>query len=289
MIWYVRRGFFGEVYKSWMHSKEDCVTNSTIVVACPVCCNQFSHETDPTNRDARVFGYGLDFRLVPADCRLTQEVAVCPRCFYAAPPEDFSGHVPGHVLELVRSDAYVSLFEDYPPEELPARSWHALVTVLDAKGLNPRDLGLTSLKGSWLAREVNSPEIEDALLERADYYLDDALRRGLTKGDPGLIIYLLGEINRRRREFLRAKEMLTFQGNNPRYRYPALLLTVLIEEEDSTPYWSLHSPEKMEQHSPLFKGLFPPLRSIPPGKTDFSPAELAETAEQSDEDDSRRY
>ena len=50
-----------------------------------------------------------------------------------------------------------------------------------------------------------------------------------------MVMYLLGEINRRRESFLRAREMLTFLGNNPRYRYPALLLTVLIEEEDSTP------------------------------------------------------
>lgn len=265
------------------------MTNSTTVVACPVCCSHFSHEIDPTNRDAQVFGYGLDFRLVPTDCNLATEVAVCPECSYAAPPEDFDGRVPGHVKELVRSDAYGALFDDCRPELLPVRSWRALVDILDAKGLNPRDLGLTSLKGSWLARELNSPELEDEFLARADLYLDDALRRGLTKGDPGLVIYLLGEINRRRREFLRAKEMLTFQGNNPRYRYPALLLTVLIEEEDSTPYWSLHAPDRMEQHSPRFKGLFPPLRSIPPGKTEFSPAELAESAEQPDEDDSRRY
>jgi hypothetical protein len=193
------------------------------------------------------------------------------------------------VKELVRSDAYISHFEDGVPEELPVRSWRALIDILDAKGLNPRDLGLTSLKGSWLARELNNPELEHQLLARADFYLDDALRRGLTKGEPGLLIYLLGEINRRRGEFLRAKEMLTFQGNNPRYRYPALLLTVLIEEEDSTPYWSLHAPDRMEDQSPRFKGLFPPLRSIPPGKTEFSPTELAESAQEPDEDDRRSY
>ncbi len=265
------------------------MTNSTTVVACPVCCTHFSHEIGPTTRDAQVFGYGLDFRLVPTDCSLATEVTVCPRCSYVAPPEDFNGRVPGHVKELVRSVEYGSQFEDCVPEELPARSWRALIDILDAKGLNPKDLGLTSLRGAWLARELNLLELEEEFLARADFYLDDALRRGLTKGNPGLVIYLLGEINRRRGEFLRAKEMLTFQGNNPRYRYPALLLTVLIEEEDSTPYWSLHAPDRMEHHSPRFKGLFPPLRSIPPGKTEFSPGELAETAEQPDEDDSRSY
>ena len=121
------------------------MTNSTTVVACPVCCNHFSHEIDPTNRDAQVFGYGLDFRLVPTDCNLVTEVAVCPECSYAAPPEDFDGRVPGHVKELVRSDAYVSLFKGCPPELLPVRSWRALINILDAKGINPRDLGLTSL------------------------------------------------------------------------------------------------------------------------------------------------
>jgi hypothetical protein len=104
-----------------------------------------------------------------------------------------------------------------------------------------------------------------------------------------MIIYLLGEINRRRREFLRARESLTFLGNNPRYRYPALLLTVLIEEEDSTPYWCHYAPDRMEQHSPSFKGLFPALRSIPPKKVEFFPDELQEEPGQPDEDDSRRF
>jgi len=119
-------------------------------------------------------------------------------------------------------------------------------------------------------------------MKAADGFLDDALRRGLTKGDPGMVMYLLGEINRRRGEFLRAREMLTFLGNNPRYRYAALLLTVLVEEEDATPYWSRHAPDQMEQHSPRFKGLFPSLRSIPPGKTEFFPDELSEPSEQPD-------
>ncbi|MFH0825613.1 MAG: hypothetical protein V2B18_22895, partial [Pseudomonadota bacterium] len=85
------------------------------------------------------------------------------------------------------------------------------------------------------------------------------------------------------------REVLTFLGNNPRYRYPALLLTVLIEEEDSTPYWSLHSPDAMERNSTCFKGLFPALRSIPPGKVEFSPDELLEQSEQTDKDDSRGF
>jgi hypothetical protein len=96
------------------------------------------------------------------------------------------------------------------------------------------------------------------------------------------VIFLLGEINRRREELLRAREMLMFLGNNPRYRYAALLLTVLIEEEDSTPYWSQHPPDQMELQSPRFKGLFPALRSIPPGKTEFYPHELSEQSEQPD-------
>ncbi|MGC8604429.1 MAG: hypothetical protein ACP5VS_12195, partial [Desulfomonilaceae bacterium] len=163
-----------------------------------------------------------------------------------------------------------------------------LLNVFETRGLNPRDLGILALKGSWVARELGALQTESELLDKSDHYLDEALRRGLTKGDPAMVMYLLGEINRRRETFLRAREMLTFLGNNPRYRYPALLLTVLIEEQDSTPYWSQHSPERMEQNSPKFKGLFPPLRSIPPKKIDFSPHELKEGVEQSDGDDLRK-
>lgn len=279
----------GEVQYGWIRFKEDCVTNSSTVIVCPVCCNHFSHEVDRGDKNARVFGYGLDFRLVPTDCNLVSELALCPNCHYVCPPDDFDCRVPGHVKDLVRSRKYLKIFDDCSSDHTAPRSWHALVSILEVKGLNPRTLGLTSLKGSWLARELKCLESEDELLAKADFYLDDALRRGLTKGNPGLIMYLLGEINRRRREFLRAREMLTFQGNNPRYRYPALLLTVLIEEEDSTPYWSLHAPDQMEQQSPRFKGLFPPLRSIPAGKTEFSATELSEVADQPDEDDSRLY
>jgi hypothetical protein len=190
---------------------------------------------------------------------------------------------------MIGSQKYIKVFETDPQEEFSARSWLALVSILDARGLNPRDLGIMSLRGSWAARELGSLVTETELLQMADRYLDDALRRGLTKGDPGMVMYLLGEINRRRGEFLHAREVLTFLGNNPRYRYCALLLTVLIEEEDSTPYWSNHSPDQMEQHSPRFKGLFPALRSIPPKKAEFSADELREPSEKSDEDDRRRF
>ena len=197
--------------------------------------------------------------------------------------------VPGHVKELVRSKDYLDIFEAGPEEEHAARGWIALLSIFGAKRLNPRDLGILSLKGSWVARELGSVETELELLKMADAYLDDALRRGLTKGDPGMTIYLLGEINRRRGEFLRGREILTFLGNNPRYRYPALLLTVLIEEEDSTPYWSHHPPDRMERHSPGFKGLFPALRSIPPRKVAFSSEELREESHRHDEDDGHGF
>jgi len=189
----------------------------------------------------------------------------------------------------VRSREYLGIFKSYPEKEWPARSQVALVAVMNAKGLNPRDLGILSLKGSWVAREVNCHDAEQDLLSLADTYLDDALRRCLTKGDPGMVIYLLGEVNRRRGEPRRSRNMLQFLGNNPRFRYPALLQTVLVEEEDPTPYWSYHAPDRMEQHSSTFKALFPALRSIPPGKTDFSREELREEPPISGEDDRRRF
>jgi len=251
-------------------------------LACPLCSNHFPHPCKTDNRNAPVFGYGLDFRLVPRDCNRGLDVATCPNCFFTSRVEDFPKRVPGQLKDKVRSAEYVNLFKACPEESNHARSWVALVTLLALRGLNPRDLGVMSLRGSWAAREANSPKTEEQLLVLADKYLDEALRRSLTKGDPGMAMYLLGEINRRRGEFLRAREMLTFLGNNPRYRYAALLLTVLIEEEDATPYWSRHAPDQMEQHSPRFRGLFPTLRSIPAGKTEFFPDELSETSEQPD-------
>ena len=264
------------------------MNNSSQVLSCPICYNHFSHPGRNNGRDTSVFGYGLDFRLVPRDCNISTQVVTCPECLFTLRIQDSNTCVPGHVKEMVRSESYIDIFKTKPDEKRGARSWVALVSILDARRLNPRDLGIVSLKGSWVARELGSLETERELLTLADAYLDDALRRGLTKGDPGMVIYLLGEINRRRGEYLRGRETLTFLGNNPRYRYPALLQTVLIEEEDSTPYWSHHSPDKMERHSPGFKGLFPALRSIPPKKVEFSPEELREAAHHHDEDDGKR-
>lgn len=264
------------------------MNNPGKVLACPLCSNHFSHMRNPEARNLSVFGYGLDFRLVPRDCNRSSDIATCPECLFTSRIQDFDIRVPGNVKDLVRSEKYINLFKSYPELEYAARKWVALIEILDARGLNPRDLAIMSLKGSWAAREMGSLETEEELLDSADTYLDDALRRGLTKGDPGMVMYLLGEINRRKGEFRRGKEMLTFLGNNPRYRYPALLLTVLIEEEDSTPYWSHHSPDQMEINSSKFKGLFPALRSIPPKKTEFSPEELREQREQPDEDDRRK-
>ncbi|AFM25296.1 hypothetical protein Desti_2616 [Desulfomonile tiedjei DSM 6799] len=270
-----------------MDLKEDCVNNSVLVVSCPLCMNHFSHCRTVEGMNTSPFGYGLDFRVVPKDCNRSSDVATCPHCHYTSLVQDFHQRVPGHVKELVKSQDYLELFEHESEEEQCARSWLALTSIFRAKGLNPRDLGLLALRGSWFAREIGALDAEEELLTKADRFLDDALRRGLTKGDPGMVIYLLGEINRRKAEFLRGKEMLTFLGNNPRYRYPALLLTVLIEEEDSTPYWSHYAPDQMEQFSPRFKGLFPALRSIPPKKIDYSPDELREQSEQPDDDRQR--
>jgi uncharacterized protein (DUF2225 family) len=263
------------------------VNNSSTVIACPLCFNHFPHVRKSESRQTGIYGYGLDFRVVPRDCNRSGDIAICPDCFFTARIQDFDHKVPGQVKELIRSEDYTKMFKSSTDQEFLARGWLALVSILEARGLNPRDMGVLSLKGSWVARELGCLETENELLHAADAFLDEALRRGLTKGDPGMVMYLLGEINRRRGEFARGREMLTFLGNNPRYRYPALLLTVLIEEEDSTPYWSLHSPDQMEQHSSRFKGLFPALRSIPPKKLSFSLDELSDhdSVPQSDEDE----
>jgi uncharacterized protein (DUF2225 family) len=262
--------------------KEDGVDYSSELLACPLCHNHFPHAGKHDNRNASIFGYGLDFRLVPRDCNRSGDIATCPNCLYTYRIEDFNRRVPGNIKDLIRSRDYVDVFKPYNEQVYPARGWLAYVSILEAGGLNPRDLGIIGLKGAWVARELCSLQTEEELLASGDACLDDALRRGLTKGNPGMVMYLLGEINRRRGEFRRSKEMLTFLGNNPRYRYAALLLTVLIEEQDATPYWSRHAPDKIEQHSPTFKGLFPALRSIPAGKTEFFPDELSEQSEQPD-------
>lgn len=264
------------------------MNKSSYHLTCPICSHRFS-QVVKSARSEPVFGFGLDYRLVPRDTWLASEVATCPNCKYAQFAHEFDRRAPGQVRLLVRSKEYANIFKRQSEEDSRALSWRALIAVLGATALNPRDLGIMSVKGSWVARELCCLETEDRLLSTADYYLEEALRRGLTKGDPGMVMYLLGEINRRRGAFLRGREMLTFLGNNPKYRYPALLLTVLIEEEDVTPYWSLHAPDKMEERSPQFKGLFPPLRSIPPGKTEFSDEELADRPEQPGEDDGRRF
>lgn len=262
---------------------------SETVLVCPLCYNHFIHKRSAENRKGPVFGYGLDFRVVPRDCNRSSDIAICPNCSFTSRVQDFDQKVPGHIKDVVRTERYLKVFSHHTEEDVRARGWLALVFLLELKGLNPRDTGIISLKGSWVARELGALHTEQELLAAADGYLDDALRRGLTKGDAGMIMYLLGEVNRRRGEFARGREMLTFLGNNPRYRYPALLLTVLIEEGDSSPYWCLHAPDQMEKHSARFKGLFPALRSIPPRKTEFAPDELVEPMECSDEDDRRLF
>ncbi|GEM_PF-508922 len=265
------------------------MNNSSRDLACPLCSTRFSCSCGTDNRDALAFGCGLDFRLVSRDCNRSSDIATCPNCFFTARVKDYHKPVPGQVKDLIRSDEYLDIFRGYPDQEIPARAWLALIEVLDVRRASPRDMAIMSLRGSWVARELGSLGTEEELLGCADACLEDALRRGLNKGDPGMSMYLLGEINRRRREFRRAREVLTFLGNNPRFRYPALLLTVLIEEEDSTPYWSLHSPDQMEKHSSRFNGLFPALRSIPPKKVEFSADELTQQHHEPGEDDSKRF
>ena len=160
------------------------MNSSVKVLACPVCHHHFSHFWNGEGKAVSAFGFGLDFRLLPRDSNRVSDTATCPNCFFTYRTQDFQTRVPENLKLVVRSSAYQSIFVVESSEERRAGSQLALLTVLEAKGLNPRDLGILGLKCSWAARELGALRTEALLLEKADFFLDDALRRGLTKGDP---------------------------------------------------------------------------------------------------------
>ena len=247
-------------------------------IACPICSHELPNSGRFADPSLSSFGYGLDFRLIPADCNLSSEIAICPECLYVSRHHDFgelSGpEIPRNVKDMLRSSQYKGIFADSSGDEFLARGWIALGAQLEACGVfTPSDIGAINLRGSWAARELGCLNVEAELLSRSAKCFESALALRLPQDTPDRLIYLLGEISRRRGEHLRGREIVRFLTKKPPYRYPALMLTVLMEEEDSVPYWSLYPPEQMEQASPRFKGIFPSLRSIPPKKTTFSAEE----------------
>lgn len=260
--------------------EQDNMNTPPTTITCPHCSHELPNSDRFADPPLSSFGYGLDFRLIPADSNLSSEIAICPECLYVSQFHDFdepvNRDIPGNVTDLLRSAQYKGMFADSSGDEFLARGWIALGMRLEACGVFTLcDLGAINLRGSWAARELGCLDVESELLSSSAKCFENALALRLPQGSPGRLIYLLGEINRRRGEFLQAREKLTFLGNNPRYRYPALMQFRLVEEEDSVPYWSVYTPEQMEQASPRFKPrLFPLLRSIPPKKTTYSREEI---------------
>ena len=249
-------------------------------VACPNCSHELPNSARLADPPLSSFGYGLDFRLIPADSNLSSEIAICPECLYVSrfhdSAEPSGPEIPRNVKYLLRSVEYEGIFADSSGDEFLARGWIALGARLEACGVfTLSDIGAIYLRGSWAARELGCLDVEAELLSRSAKCFDNALALRLPHDAPDRLIYLLGEINRRRGEHRRGGQIVTFLQKRP-YRYSALMLITLMEEEDSVPYWSLYAPEQMEQASPRFKGVFPLLRSIPPQKTTFSPEEIQE-------------
>ncbi|MFH0825908.1 MAG: DUF2225 domain-containing protein, partial [Pseudomonadota bacterium] len=149
--------------------------SSSVVLACPLCSTHFSHAVKNDASHAQVFGYGLDYRVVPRETNISSDLAVCPNCFFASLPDDFHGRIPGHLIDLARSRKYISIFEDRADGELRAGAWLAFAMLNEAKGLNPRELAVLTLKGSWVARELYDVAVEEQLLDRTHRHLDDAL------------------------------------------------------------------------------------------------------------------
>ena len=84
-----------------------------ITITCPHCSHErlrpakFPHP--PSS-----FGYGLDFRLIPADSNLSSQIAICPECLYVSWLREYrepsDPEILGNIKDLISSAQYKGIF-----------------------------------------------------------------------------------------------------------------------------------------------------------------------------------
>jgi hypothetical protein len=190
-------------------------------INCPVCKYKFEAEY-PEEGSYKVISQDTDF--MKSYLGVNPElyvIYVCPQCFYAAFREDFL-NIPWVICEELikrkpeREDIVKNAdFNKRRNMYLALLSYEVAVACYKLRKDSSEKIANIMMKAAWLAREMNSWQLEKEFLKKAlIYYIRAFEHERDLKMDQTTSLYIIGEINRRLGNYEEAKKYLNWAYSN---------------------------------------------------------------------------
>ncbi|MDI6785678.1 MAG: DUF2225 domain-containing protein [bacterium] len=185
-------------------------------VNCPICKNSFVAKNIKSSA-VKVKERDTDFRGIYEGVNPNWYLVwVCPKCYYSCFREDFLSIKRKYVAVLqkdIQKRNAIARNSDFNKERnhyLALISYELAAHCYNITDGSKEKIGNLYLKASWLAREVKIWSLEKKFLKKAlQCYLQAYESEPDLKMDNSLIVYLIGELNRRLGNY---KEAIRFLG-----------------------------------------------------------------------------
>jgi hypothetical protein len=185
-------------------------------IDCPLCKNSFIAKNVKSSA-IKIKKRDTDFRGIYEGVNPNWYLVwVCPKCYYASFSEDFE-NVKKKYIEILKKDEkerrLIAKGSDFNKERthfLALISYELAAHCYQITNSSNEKIGNLFLKAAWLAREVKIWSLEKEFLKKALTCYQEAYEKDPDlKMDHSLIVYLIGELNRRLGNY---KEALKFLG-----------------------------------------------------------------------------
>lgn len=185
-------------------------------VDCPICKNNFVAK-NVKSIAIKIKKRDTDFRGIYEGVNPNWYLVwVCPKCYYSSFKEDFLNIRKKHITVLqkdVQERKTIARNSDFDKERthyLALISYELAAHCYNLTDGSREKIGNLYLKAAWLAREVKIWSLEKKFLKEAlQSYCEAYESEPNPKIDHSLIVYLIGELNRRLGNY---REALKFLG-----------------------------------------------------------------------------
>ncbi|MDI6786664.1 MAG: DUF2225 domain-containing protein [bacterium] len=190
-------------------------------IDCPVCRKKFDVEYVEKDDSAVIF---KDSDFMESYKGVNPElyaIYVCPKCFYAAFREDFL-NIPWVVADELnkRKEERKTIVKnaDFSKKRnlyLALLSYEVAVACYKLRKNTSEKIADIMMKAAWLARDMNSWQLEKDFLNKAlVYYVKAFENERNTRMNQTTSLYIIGEINRRLGNYEEAKKYLSWAFSN---------------------------------------------------------------------------
>lgn len=241
-------------------------------ITCPVCRKKFTAEYVEKDAMAVIFQDSDFMKSYKGVNPELYAIYVCPQCFYAAFREDFL-NIPWVIIDELskrkeeREDIVKNVdFNKKRNLYLALLSYEVAVACYKFRRNSSEKIADIMMKAAWLARDMNSWQLERDFLKKAlMYYMKAFDHERDLRMDQTTSLYIIGEINRRLGNYEEAKKYLSWAfgnkiGEENRYiktlahtQY-SIVKEILEKKRKPEPADQLKMLKKIDFLSPLSEG-----------------------------------